>query len=159
MDLWKLSGPTPLPEQAAQAHLQVAFKYLQGGDSTTSLGILCQHSVSHTAWKCCLVLTGRPLCSSFCPLPFVLALGTTQKSLVPSSLYLPFRWVCIHCQVPPHLLFSRLNSPSFLSLSSQERCSSPLFIFVVFHWTLSSMLMFPLVLGSPVLDTLLQVWL
>jgi len=31
---------------------------------------------------------------------------------------------------PQNLLFSRLNSPNSLSRSSQERCSSPLIIFV-----------------------------
>lgn len=36
------------------------------------------------------------------------------------------------------LVFSVLNSPSSLSLSSQERCSSTLIIFVIFCWTCSS---------------------
>ena len=44
-DLWRSSGPVPLlkqghPEQAAQDHVQVAFKDPQG-DSITSLGNLC----------------------------------------------------------------------------------------------------------------------
>ena len=36
------------------------------------------------------------------------------------------------------LLFTRLNNPNSLNLSSNERCSSPLMIFVVFLWTHSS---------------------
>ena len=40
---------------------------------------------------------------------------------------------------PPRLLFSRLNSPSSLSPSSLERCSSPFPIAVALHWTLSSL--------------------
>ena len=36
------------------------------------------------------------------------------------------------------LLLSRLNKPSSLSLSSQERCSSHLLILVALRWTLSS---------------------
>jgi len=36
------------------------------------------------------------------------------------------------------LLFSRLNKPSSLSLSSQERCSCPLIILTALHWPLSS---------------------
>ena len=39
---------------------------------------------------------------------------------------------------PLSLLFSRLNSPSSFSLSSQERCSSPLIIFVALLWTHSN---------------------
>ena len=39
-----------------------------------------------------------------------------------------------HCS----LLFSRLNKPSSLGLSSQGRCSSPLTIFVALLWTLSN---------------------
>jgi len=33
------------------------------------------------------------------------------------------------------LLFSKLNKPNFLNLSSQERCSSPLMILVALLWT------------------------
>ena len=48
-------GPSLLqrdnPEQGAQAHIQVAFGDLQGGDSTTSLGNLCQCSVTCTGNK------------------------------------------------------------------------------------------------------------
>jgi len=40
-----------------------------------------------------------------------------------------------------NLLFPRLDSPSSINLSSQESCSSPLNIFMAFHWTLSSMFM------------------
>ena len=39
------------------------------------------------------------------------------------------------------LFFSRLNSPSALSLSSYDRCSSPLINSPAFHWTSSSMSM------------------
>lgn len=34
-----------------------------------------------TAQQCCLVLRGSPLCSSLCPLPLPLALGTTEKNM------------------------------------------------------------------------------
>ena len=40
------------PEKGAQAHVQVAFGHLQGGDPTTSLGSLCQCSITWTAQKC-----------------------------------------------------------------------------------------------------------
>lgn len=38
-------------------------------------------------------------------------------------------------EVISKLVFSRLNSPNYLSLFSQERCSSSLIILVSFHWT------------------------
>jgi len=41
--------------------------------------------------KCFLIFMQSLLHSSLCPLPLVLALGTTEKSLVPSSLHSPFR--------------------------------------------------------------------
>jgi len=40
-----------------------------------------------------------------------------------------------HNKAPQSLLFSRLNSLNSLSLSSQERCSSPLIIFVALLWS------------------------
>ena len=50
---------------------------MQGGDPA-ALGSLC--SVACTAQKCYQVPRGNLLCSSLCPLPFVLALGTTDNS-------------------------------------------------------------------------------
>ena len=38
---------------------------------------------------------------------------------------------------PQSLLFSMLNKPSSLNLSSEERCSSPLIILVFLLWNLS----------------------
>lgn len=38
----------------------------------------------------------------------------------------------------PSLLFSRLNSCSLVSFSSQQRCSRPLIIMVALHWIISS---------------------
>ena len=49
---------------------------------------------------------------------------------------------------PPSLLFSRLNSLSFLSLSLYVRCSCPLIILVTFCWTLSNRLKFLLYWGA-----------
>jgi len=46
------------------------------------------------------------------PLPLVLSLGYTEKSLAPFPLYPPFRYACTLMRSPLHLLFSRLNSPS-----------------------------------------------
>ena len=58
---------------------------------------------------------------------------------------------------PQSLLFSRLNNPNSLSLSSQERCSSPRIIFVSLLWTHSNLVhIFP-VLRASELDAGLQV--
>ena len=58
-DLWRLSRPTPLleqahPEQGAQEHVQAGFEYLQGRDSTASLGSL---------FHCSGTLTGKNIFS------------------------------------------------------------------------------------------------
>ena len=72
------------PAQGAQSRIQVAFGDLQERDSTASLGNLCQCSIACTAQKCFLVFRGN---SSLCALPVVLALGSTDNSLTPSSLH------------------------------------------------------------------------
>lgn len=47
-------------------------------ESTTSLGNICQS----LEWKNILVLRGNLLCLSLWPLPLVLSLNTTEKSLL-----------------------------------------------------------------------------
>ena len=70
------------------------------GDYTTSLGSLCQCSVTFPVKKCFLMFRGNLLCFSLCPLPLVLSLGTTEKSLAPSSLHPPFRYLCTLIRSP-----------------------------------------------------------
>jgi len=55
------------------------------GDFTASLGSLFQGSVTLRAKKFFLMFRQKFLCFSLCPLPLVLSLGTTEKSLAPSS--------------------------------------------------------------------------
>ena len=55
------------------------------GDSTASLGSLGQVSVTLRGKKFFLGFSWSFLCSSLCPLPLVLSLVTTGKSLAPSS--------------------------------------------------------------------------
>ena len=55
------------------------------GDSTTSLGNLLQYSVTLRVKKFFLMFRRNFLSLSLCPLPLVLSLGTTEKSLAPSS--------------------------------------------------------------------------
>lgn len=60
----------------------------KNGESTTSLENLCQCSVTLSVKMC----SGRDSWfSSLCSLPLVLTLGTTEKSLILSSLHLLFR--------------------------------------------------------------------
>jgi len=55
------------------------------GNSTTSLGSRFQCSVTLRGKKFFLMFSWNFLCFSLCPLPLVLSLGTTEKSLAPSS--------------------------------------------------------------------------
>lgn len=56
------------------------------------------------------------LCSSLCPLPLVLSLGTAGKSLASSSWRNPFAVFVRIGKIPSHF-FPRLKRPSSLSLS------------------------------------------
>ena len=136
------SGPTQ-PTTARRL-----LNFLKEGDSTTSLGNLCQCSITFNIKTCYLVFRQNRLCSSLYPLPFVVALGTTEKSLSPSSLHFPFRYFYTLIRSMSCPLSSSPTSRTFPSLfwtvpalspSSQERCSSRFIIFMVLCWTLSSM--------------------
>jgi len=88
-DLWGSSSPNPLTkqgrlQQAAQDLVQAGLEYLQEGDSTTSLGSLFQGSITLRGKKFFLIFRQNFLCFSLCPLPLVLLLSTTEKSLAPS---------------------------------------------------------------------------
>lgn len=96
-------------EQSAQGYVHV-----RGGDSTASLGNMCQCSATHTAQKCFLMVRWNLLRFTLCQLP--LAIDTTEKSLASFSLHPPFRYSDIG-GIPLCLLFSRLRaSPSRLFL-------------------------------------------
>jgi len=56
------------------------------------------------AKTCFLMFRGNLLCLSLCPLPLVLSLGATAKSLVPSSLHHSFRFVHKSIRCPLSLL-------------------------------------------------------
>ena len=107
------------PPQLKQGHLEprTMSRWLlsisREGDATTSLG-------NH---QCFLMFRQHLTCFSFCPLCLVLSLGIIEKSLAPSSLYLPFRYLYALMRTLLSLAFSRLNSLSSLSLSSHARCS------------------------------------
>jgi len=56
---------------------------------------------------------------------------------------------------PQSLLFSKLNKLSFLSLSLEKMCPSPLISFVPLLWLLQKLHLFP-ELQDPDLDSVLQ---
>uniref|UniRef100_A0A8C6ZNU2 Uncharacterized protein n=1 Tax=Nothoprocta perdicaria TaxID=30464 RepID=A0A8C6ZNU2_NOTPE len=62
------------------------------GDSTTSLGSLCQGSGTLTVKKFLHTWRWNCLCFNLYPLPLVLSLATNEKSLAPSSLHSPFMY-------------------------------------------------------------------
>ena len=63
------------------------------GDSTTSLGNLFQCFVTLKVSKLFLLFRWNFLCFIVCLLPLVLSVGTTEKSLAPSSWHLPLRYL------------------------------------------------------------------
>ena len=148
-DLWRSSRPNPLLKQGhlqlvVQDCVQVASEYLQGRRLHTLLGQP-------------VPVASHPHSFSLCPLPLVLSLGTTEKSLAPSSLHPPFRYSYTLTRSPePSLLQAeqpQLFQP-FLTgemLQSLHHLSGP---------SLDSLqyVHISLVLGSPALDTVLQVW-
>lgn len=80
---------------------------------------------------------GNILCFTLCPLPLVLAQGTTERAW----FHLYSLQAFIHAgKIPAELslLQTDLSSPS---LSPQERCCSSLDMLVTFCWALSSMSM------------------
>ena len=117
--LWRPFGPTPMLkqgqlEEVAQEYAQQLLKVSKDVDSKISLGNFCL--VTPSVVKCFLIFREDLLCFRLCPLPLVLALGTTERvwlchlCTLPSGIYI--------AKIPLSLLFSRLNSSSSLSHSS-----------------------------------------
>jgi len=71
-------------------------------------------------------------------LSLFLSLHAFAKSPSPPCFPGPFRCWKAAVSFPQSLLFSRLNSPNSLCLSSQESYSSPLTVFVALLWTCSN---------------------
>ncbi|KAK4827407.1 hypothetical protein QYF61_017837 [Mycteria americana] len=102
-----------------KAPSNLALNTSREGASTTSLG---------NQFQCLIFKAITPCPITTCP---------CKKSLS-SFLVGPFRYWKATIRFPRSLLFSRLNNPNSLSLPSQERCSSPLIIFVALLWTHSN---------------------
>lgn len=89
---------------------------------------------------------------TFCPLPLILPLCTTEKSVAQSSLpppTIPIRCLYMLKRSLLSYLFWRLKKTSFPNLSSYVRCSNLLIIFVAVWWTCSSLSMSFLYWGAP----------
>jgi len=87
-DLQGSSGPTSLLkqghlEQVTQDLVQAGFEYPQRLHNLPGQPVPVLHHVR--VKKFFLMFRRNFLCCSLCPLPLVLSLGTTEKSLVPSS--------------------------------------------------------------------------
>jgi len=89
-DLWGSPSPTPCRSRVTHSRLHRTlssrgWNISREGDSTALLGSLGQGSVTLRGKKFFLMFRRNFLCFSLCPLPLVLSLGTTGKSLAPSS--------------------------------------------------------------------------
>jgi len=102
------SDPTPVGTARAgcPAPCRGCSGDLQGGDPMSSLGNLCQCSGSCTAQKCCLMGIRNLLCSSLCPLPLVLALDTSDRSLALYSLHSSFTYLWTLIRSPLSLIIN-----------------------------------------------------
>lgn len=129
-DLWRSFQPTFLFKQGhlkptAQDQVQKAFEYLQGGRlHNVSRQFVFVYFVISTVRKF-LMFTGSLPRFGLCPFPLFLSLSTTEKNLTPSSARSSFRYSCTLTRYSLTLLFSRMNSPRCLSVSSQEKCCRP----------------------------------
>jgi len=89
-DLCGSSSPTPCQSRVTQSRLhKTASRWVlnisREGDSTTSLGSLCQGSVILRVKKFFLMFSWSFLCFSLCPLPLVSGAQRQDKSPAPSS--------------------------------------------------------------------------
>lgn len=94
-------------ETVFQPHVSLASTYLQ---EWRVHNLLCEFSITLTERKCFLVFRKSLLCFNMCPLPLVILLGTSGKSL---ALHLPFRF-----------LYSLLRSPLSLLQTEQSQLSA-----------------------------------
>jgi len=139
-DFWKSPCPTPQLSQGHQEALAWAL--------SRRICISPWRETSQPLWAVTLTVNKvfpdvQTAPHVFQLLPIASCPGTGHQRKEPGSVFFaPSLQTHIHiAKIPPSLLFSRLNSPRSLSLSSYVRCSSPLIIFVVLCWTLSSMSM------------------
>jgi len=110
----------------------LALNVARDGGSTTSLGNRFQCFTTLTV-KNVFLLSSQKL-PSLSLKPLLLVLSSLAEKVPPMFPVGPLQ----ESNVSPNLLLSRLNNPNSLSLSLQERCSSPLINFVALLWTHSN---------------------
>ena len=119
-------------EQVSHNHVQSGFENLQGQTWQTSLGNLCQCLTTLTVKKHFHVFRWNFLVFDLRPLPvrgYCWEKFGFLFSILSSQVFIGID------KIHPSLFFSCLRSPGSLSLSSYERGSSPLIMFVALHWT------------------------
>ena len=152
MDLSRSSGTTLCSSRATYSQLlgtmsRQLLSISKDGDYTPSPGNLCQSLVTLIVKKCFLMFRQSLLCFSLCPLPLVLSLGSTEKSLTPSSVHPSCRYLYTLMRYPWVCSSPGWTVPALLACP-RSRCSSPLINFVAFHWALSCMSMSLLCWGA-----------
>ena len=101
-----------------RATSSLALNASRDGASTTSLGNMLQ-CVTNLWVKNFLLISNLNLpCLSLKSFPFVLSLSTLVNSHCPSCFYAPFKYWKATMRSSQSLLFSKLNKPSSLNLSS-----------------------------------------
>lgn len=118
------------------------------GDLTTSLCNLCRAPLLTVKKKEFTDVQAKP-CVSVCTQCFLPHHCVPLKSLTSVFSALSFHYFHTLMMFCLNLLFSGLNSPSSLNLSSEERYSNPSIISVALCWTLSSSPTSPLRCGAP----------
>lgn len=124
------------PRAACPGPCSGSFRTSARMEMAQPLCVPCASAQSSLQWKKCFLMFRRNLLFlSLCPLPVVLSLGTTGKSLAATSCTLPseilIHWWDFHLS----LLCSRLKSLRSHNVSCCGRCSNHS---IVALWILSS---------------------
>ena len=143
-DLCGSPSPTLCPRRVTHSRLHSTasrrgWNISREEDSTTSLGSLGQGSVTLRVKKFFLMFSWNFLGFSLCPLPLVLSLGTTGKSLAPSSWPPPCRYLVSKVPSQPSLLQAeqaQLPQPLLVGemLQSPHHPRSPIISHILFNF-------------------------
>lgn len=106
------------PSSRRLPRIRWLLKISKENNTTASLGNLYLCSVTHRLKKNFLIIRETILCFNLCPLPLVLLLGTTGKSLGSLLFAASLQYLYTLMEFPLSLVFSRVVCPSSLSLSS-----------------------------------------
>lgn len=117
-NFWRSSSPNPCSIRNTQSRFSrsMSKQFLRTSKeiSTASLGNSWQSPTqvnTYTVKICFLMFRWKLLCFTLCSLPLGLTLGTILKSLVPSSLHSPFRYLYILISFLLNLYFTGWKVP------------------------------------------------